>query len=344
MMRTAPPLQRMRAPSAPAARRAMRTARGAVLALLSALLLGAGLPGAGLQSAHAAQGRAAKEAKTRDFSFAIIGHTASNDTGDEDLKRAIAEANRSEPAFVLSTGIKSYEEACSDRLYTERRDMMNTSERPLVLLLAGSDWTDCRSSNGRSNAIERLNRIRELYFSDNESLGMKHIMVSRQSSIPKFRSYAEHMHWEQDKILFATINLPAKNNHFRMEAGRNSEYEDRMVANRAWLQRLFTWAKRRKLEAVVLVSDGEIGAHIEQGFFSRLAAKKDGFTETRRIVRGLAEKFPGKVLLIDSQKPAEGKAPSIQWTGNIGHVGLAAEWAEIRVAPGSATVFTLATP
>ena len=308
--------------------------RAARLLLLSAALAAA-LP---------ASARSPKEAKPRDFSFGVIGHTASNDTGDADLKRAIMEANRADPAFILSSGIKSYAEACSDRLYAERRAIMDTSERPLILLLAGSDWTDCRASNGRSSALDRLNRIREIYFSDNESLGAKHIALSRQSSIPKFRSYAEHMHWEQDKILFATINLPAKNNHFRMEAGRNSEYEDRMVANRAWLQRLFTWAKRRKLEAVVLVSDGEIGAHIEQGFFSRLSAKKDGFTETRRIVRGLAEKFPGKVLLIDSQKPADGKAPSIEWTGNVGHVGLAAEWAEIRVAPGSATLFTLANP
>ena len=302
------------------------------------------LIGASLLAALPAQARAGKEQKSRDFSFGVIGHTLGNDTGDADLKRAIAEANQADPAFVLVTGIKSYAEACSDRLYEERRMMMDASERPLILLTAGSDWTDCRSSDGRSSAIERLNRIRELYYPDNESLGMKHMSVSRQSSIPKFRSYAENMHWERDKVLFATINLPAKNNHFRMEAGRNSEYEDRMVANRAWLQRLFTWAKRRKLDAIVLVSDGRIGAHIEQGFFSRLAAKKDGFTETRRIVRGLAEKFRGKVLLIDSQKADNGKPPSIEWSGNIGHVGLATEWAEIRVAPGSATLFTLAAP
>lgn len=309
-----------------------------ILRAASLLLLGAAM-----LAALPALARSAKEPRTRDFSFGVIGHTLHNDTGDADLKRAIMEANHAETAFVLATGIKSYAEACTDRLYTERRAMMQASERPLVLLLAGSDWTDCRASSGRSSAIERLNRIRELYFTDNESLGMKQLTVSRQSSIPKFRSYAENMHWERDKVLFATVNLPARNNHFLMEAGRNSEFEDRMVANRAWLQRLFTWAKRRKMDAIVLVSDGQIGAHIEQGFFSRLAAKKDGFTETRRIVRGLAEKFPGKVLLIDSQKSENGKAPSIEWNGNIGHVGLAAEWAEIKVTPGGVTMFTLKT-
>jgi len=279
---------------------------------------------------------------SRDFSFGIIGHTAASDTGDADLKRAIASANQAAPDFVLVNGIKSYAEACSDRLYSERRAVMETSERPLILTLAGSDWTDCRNSNGRSNAIERLNRIREIYFEDNDSLGAKHITVSRQSSIPKFRSYAENMHWERDKILFATINLPSKNNHYLNAAGRNSEYEDRMVANRAWLQRLFTWAERRKLDAIVLVSDGEIGAHIEQGFFSRLAAKKDGFTETRNIVRKLAEKFPGKVLLIDSHKAEKGGTPSIEWNGNVGHVGVSDEWTEIRVAPAGATMFSIA--
>ncbi|MYN01994.1 hypothetical protein GTP41_07745, partial [Pseudoduganella sp. DS3] len=204
---------------------------------------------------------------------------------DATLRRLLAEAGQAEPAFIVATGIKGVQEPCSDRLYAERRELMESAARPLVLLPAGSDWTECRNSNGKSNAIERLNRIRELFFAAPEALGKGKLALNRQSAIAKFRDYAENAYWEHENILFVSLNVPAKNNHYLSEAGRNSEYEDRMVANRAWLQRAFLLAKRKKLPGMVLLMEGDIGAHVEEGFFARLAQKKDGFTETRRLVR-----------------------------------------------------------
>lgn len=307
--------------------------------LASYVLLGALLGAAPL---HAAP-------KEKPFHFSVIGHTFPADKGDADLKRAIAKANESKPAFVLASGIKSAAEPCSDRLYTQRRNVLNTSDRPLVLLLAGSDWTACRNSAGRSNAIERLNRIREIYFEGPDSLGERKLELSRQSNIAKFRSYAENAHWEQGGVLFATVNLPSNNNHFLAEAGRNSEYEDRFVANRSWLQRLFALAKRRKLEAVVLFSDGDLGAHREEGFslLPSFSSKQDGFTDTRRILHALAKKYPGKVLLIDTSKdrPANDvKAGTLTWRDNLGHVSLTSEWSEIEVEPGTKHLFSLRGP
>jgi hypothetical protein len=141
-------------------------------------------------------------------------------------------------------------------------------------------------------------------------------------------------------VLFVTLNVPARNNHYLAEAGRNSEYEDRMVANRAWLHRAFLTARRKKLPGMVLVMDGDIGAHVEQGFFARLAQKRDGFTEIRRLVRSQADKYPGKLLLVDNRKEDKAAA-AIEWNRNVGHLALGAEWAMLRVVPGSASLFVL---
>ena len=287
--------------------------------------------------------------KQKPFHFGVIGHTFPSENGDADLKRAIAQANESKPAFVLASGIKSATEPCSDKLYTQRRTVLNSSERPLVLLLAGSDWTGCRNSAGRSNAIERLNRIREIYFDGADSLGERTLELSRQSNIAKFRSYAENAHWEQGGVLFATVNLPANNNHFLSEAGRNSEYEDRFVANRSWLQRLFALAKRRKLEGIVLFSDGDVGAHREQGFslLSGFSSKQDGFSDMRRLIRTLAEKYQGKVLLVDTSKERaadDAKPGTLTWRDNLGHISLTSEWSEIEVEPGTKYLFSLHGP
>lgn len=280
------------------------------------------------------------------FVFGVIGHPLQHGRDEAVLKRAIADASQSYPAFVVATGIKAATEPCSDKLYAQRRALLNESSGPMVVSLAGSDWSACLNSAGRSNAIERLNRLREVFYADGESLGIRRIQVTRLSSTAKFRSYAENAHWEVNKVLFATINLPANNNHYRPEAGRNSEYEDRLVANRAWLHRLFALAERQKMQGLVLFSDGDPGVTAEEGFslLPSFQTKQDGFAEVRKQIRAMAEKYKGKVLLIDAQAAQAGAQhadPAIQWRGNVGHVNMAADWAEVRVTPGAAALFTI---
>jgi len=288
----------------------------------------------------AAAGKAAKN--PRAFQFGVIGHAFKADADEALLKRAISEVSQEKPVFIVATGIKSASEPCSDKLYAQRKEVLDESQRPIIVSPAGSDWTACRNSAGRSNAIERLNRIREVFYPNNLSLGIEPLTLTRLSATAKFRSYAENAYWEHGPVLFATLNLPAKNNHFLLEAGRNSEFEDRLVANRAWLQRLFAMAQRRGVEGIVLFSDGDLGAHVEEGFslLGGFSEKQDGFTQVRKQVRGLAEKFKGKVLLIDNQGDTK-TAPAITWRGNLGHLGLGLEWEAVRVQPGGAALFTL---
>ncbi|MRV76574.1 hypothetical protein GJ700_33165 [Duganella sp. FT92W] len=278
----------------------------------------------------------------RPFQFTVIGHPFRATSDENLLRRSITEANQDKPAFIVATGIKAQTEACSDRLYAQRRDILDGSPRPLVLLPAGSDWAGCRNSAGRSNAIERLNRVREVFYPDNQSLGVRRITLTRLSANVKFRSYAENAYWEQGGVLFATLNIPDNNNHYLPEAGRNSEYEDRLVANRAWLHRLFLMAQRRNMEGLVLFTDGDIKAHVDEGFslLSGFSAKQDGYAAVRKQVRAFAEKYQGKVLLVDSQ--GEPKAtPAITWRGNLGRLGVGGEWETVRVQPGTASLFSL---
>jgi hypothetical protein len=165
---------------------------------------------------------------------------------------------------------------------------------------------------------------------------------------PRFRSYAENAHWSVGKVLYATINLPANNNHYVTEAGRNSEYEDRLVANRFWLNRLFAIARRDKLEAIVLFSEGDLKALSQptglRALLRRAVPDNDGFAETRRQVLALAQKFPGKVLLVDSAPLAKGAKPAIEWRGNLGHLTVGQEEIEVEVDPVGKGLFRLDEP
>lgn len=301
-------------------------------------------------AALAAAGAAAAAGKDKDgggaHRFAVIGHSF-NDGGEARLKAALKALDGKPDAFAVVTGIKGNAEPCSDKLYQQRRALVDDAKRPVMVLPAGSDWTECRNSAGRSNAIERLNRIRELFYGEPHALGGGKLAVTRLSMSPRFRSYAENAHWSVGKVLYATVNLPANNNHYLLEAGRNSEYEDRLVANRFWLNRLFAIARRDKLEAVVLFSEGDLKALSQptgfRALLQRAVPANDGFAETRRQVMVLAQKFPGKVLLVDTAQLAKGVKPAIEWRGNVGHLstGAGAGAVEVAVDPGSKKLFEL---
>jgi hypothetical protein len=310
-------------------------------ALLAALLLS----GAALAAKDTKDAKADDEAHR----FAVIGHSFA-DGGESRLKQAIDEADDKATAFVVVTGIKGAKEACSDKLYQQRRELVGDARRPAIVVPAASDWTECRNSAGRTNAIERLNRMRELFYAEPQSLGAHKLPLTRQSMSPRFRSYAENAHWSVGKVLYAALNLPANNNHYLTEAGRNSEYEDRMVANRFWLNRLFAIARRDKLEAIVLFAEGDLKALSQPTGLRALLRRavpvpdSDGFAETRRQVLALAQKFPGKVLLVDSAPLAAGAKPAIEWRGNLGHLSVGKGEIEVTVDPAAKALFMVAPP
>jgi hypothetical protein len=293
---------------------------------------------------HGAAAAAPKKDPDR-HQFGVIGHSFHNGGGEAKLKQAIADESEPALAFVVATGIKGDNEPCSDKLYARRLELFDDAPRPMIVLPSASDWSECKNSAGRSAAIERLNRLRELYFAEPTSLGKQKLGLTRLSASAKFRSYAENAHWVVGDVLYATVNLPANNNHYRPEAGRNSEFEDRLVANRSWLNRLFAMARREKHHAIVLFSEGDVKALTQptglRALLGRSTSSRDGFDEPRRQIAALAQKFPGKVLLIDTDAARKGVAPAIEWRGNLGHLSLGSGAVEVKVSPAAAVPFTL---
>lgn len=278
--------------------------------------------------------------------FAIIGHVYASTSGDKPLEKALANTRKSALSFVVATGIKASSEPCTDQLYAHRRDMLEAAKRPVVVVPAASDWKDCKNAAGRPIAIERMNRLREVLYEDQSALGTGPLTLSRLSNSAKFRSYAENAYWIEGTVLYATVNMPSNNNHYRAEAGRNSEYEDRTVANRFWLNRLFSQARRKKLDGVVLFSEGHVNVLMEEpGLLARLGRQSvtthDGFAIARKQIVQLAKRFDGKVLLIDSTKVANGTEPAIAWRDNIGHVSVGSRVMHVTVRPTEEPMFEL---
>ncbi|KAF1042371.1 MAG: hypothetical protein GAK35_02744 [Herbaspirillum frisingense] len=279
-------------------------------------------------------------AAAQDFAFGVISHAFAGSNGEEVLRQAITETDADNLAFVVVNGIKSASEPCDDALYSQRHELLSQAQNGVFMSLAGSDWITCRDREQRSDAIERLARMRELFHAGEFSFGASRLPLLRQSLTPKFRSYAENTRWEVGNVLFATVNLPAGNNHFLLDGGRNSEFEDRLIANRNWLQHLFAFAALKKSAAIVFFSDGNpFGPPPKRSFFR---TQRDGFAETRRAFSDLAGKFQGRVLVVHGETMKAKTPPRILWTGNLGNVGVGERWLKVVVDDHLPQLFAVA--
>lgn len=267
----------------------------------------------------------ARSAERGTLSFAVIAHPSDALQSDDELREAIEQTDAHNLTFVVVNGIKAADEPCTDKLYLRRKGLLQDAKNGLIVSLAASDWAECQSPSGKSAANGKLNRLRELFFTDEFSLGDRKLPVIRQSLTPKYRDFVENARWEIDRLMFATINIPANNNHYVLDAGRNSEFEDRLVANREWLSRIFTTATRKKLAGIVLFSDGNPLAQ------RSATDQRDGYAETRRLLKALAAKFSGKVLVVHGSSAPPAAGFRIQWQSNLGELAAGGTWTKITV-------------
>ena len=281
-------------------------------------------------------------AKPGDINIAIISHVLKSD--DSLLREALQATDAERFAFVLVNGLKLASEPCSDELYLQRKALLDNARNKVMVSLAASDWTACMTAQNQSAAIERLNRLRELYFDNETATGTDKLQPLNQSVSAKFPNYVENLRWQLRGIQFATVNLPANNNHYLTEAGRNSEFEDRQIATNDWLKRIVSAATRNKLTTIVLFCDANpfAAADPERLFSNR--SKQDGFRETRRKLIALAATFRGKILLVHAQASAAGSKPAaITWQKNIGTLatgqGSASAWTKLTLNAGAANPF-----
>lgn len=274
-------------------------------------------------------------AATGKFSFGVIAHPLNAADAESVLHTAIEETDADNLAFVVANGIKAADEPCTDAAYGRRKALLDNAKNGLIVSLAASDWAACKEEDGKSAAIGRLSRLRELFFPDQFSFGASRIPIVRQSAAARFRTYVENARWEIGDTVFATIDLPANNNHYLFEAGRNSEFEDRLVANRSWLHQIFTYAKYRKLRGIVLFSDGNPVSPP-----NRAHGKRDGFAETRRLIVASAARFTGKVLVVHGGEMAVHDA-GIDWHGKLGELGIGPGWTKVAVDPGLPSLFAV---
>ena len=188
------------------------------------------------------------------FEVALVGDQQYGAESEAQFPALMADLDRADVSFVVHIGdFKAGASPCDDSVFQDRLTTFEASRHPFILTPGDNDWTDCHLSKVRPyEPVERLNKLREIFFADNQSLGRRKIGLERQSADPRFAAYRENARWRQGGVMFATLHIVGSNNNLGRTAEQDREYRERMEANLAWLKDTFAVARREGSRGVAL--------------------------------------------------------------------------------------------
>ena len=232
----------------------------------------------------------AAAAHAESWSFAVIGDTPYSDRERRELPALLEEIADEHPAFIVHVGdFKKSNARCSDEIFLDRQALFNSSRLPFFYVPGDNEWTDCkRVIAGHYDQLERLDKLRQLFFAEPRSLGQTTIAVEQQSD-----AFPEHRRWRLGPLLLVTLNVPGPNNNFGLGSQASAEFRSRNPAVIDWLRQGFAAARREQSAAIVIAMQGNPG-------FKHFAAGlgHSGYRKLLETLRSETLSFPGQVLLV----------------------------------------------
>lgn len=326
-----------------------RISRGPVCAALTCVVsCGFAQPGASSDASAVVE-------RPSPFSFAVMGNVIGD--SDRGMRTALRAIEESPARFIVHFDLSPPSGAsCSGAAIDRRRDALDARSKPVVPVIAASEWSACGAPV--ADPEERLARVGDTLFGSDQSLGQSRLRWVRQSSVPRFHRYRENLRWQTGNVLFLVFNLPDNNNNYRFGAGRNGEFEERLVANRVWLERAFRFAVERRLAGIVIFVDAAPRFGLSMRTPDLRSRERDGYYEWKVTLRDLASSFKGQVLLVQGHVAAQapplnepdhplreagGKALTHFTRVALPDVASGASWLRIEVEPKSPKLFRIGT-
>jgi len=232
----------------------------------------------------------AATAQAETWKFAVIGDVPYSDYERRKMPSLLRLIEDEQPEFIVHAGdIKRSSAKCSDEILLDRKALFDSSRVPFLYTPGDNEWTDCKVLvAGDYDPVERLNRLREIFFAEPQSLGQRKIAVERQSA-----DFPENLRWRLGPVRFLTINVPGPNNNHGIRKQPSPEFAARNPAILDWLRQGFALARQEHARGIVVVMQAD---PVFKLFAAGLA--KNGFRELLETLRQETLDFPGQVLLV----------------------------------------------
>lgn len=211
------------------------------------------------------------DAQSQKFQFAAIGDTAYSKRGEQEFDRMIAAMNREPLAFVVHVGDFEADPRpyarnpdkismpCTDESFARVLASFQRSAHPFVLTPGDNDWTDCHLLKARNvDPLERLAKLREMFFPEGRSLGPRTMAVDSQAKDQGFARFRENLTWTMNGVVFATLHTVGSNDNFGRTAETDAEHAERKAANIAWMKKAFATARAPEVRGLVLFTQANV--------------------------------------------------------------------------------------
>jgi hypothetical protein len=294
------------------------------------------------------------------ITLAVIGDTPYGAAQIADHPNLVAKIN-ADPAVsrTIHLGdIKNGSTRCDNEYFDLIFRDYTKFRMPLVYTPGDNEWTDChRANNGAYDPLERLARVRQVFFATPGLTLGAFAEVLPQSDFPGYEAYPENTIWFDAGVAFGVVHAVGSNNSTPPwytddttgtkqdnPAARDAERNARNQAGLAWIDELFELAKSQKAAAVVLGMQADTFAD----------GASSGFVDTIRLLAAHARAFAKPVLLLQgdthvylTDKPLEnGHAgygvtePVPNLTRIVVQGQTTTEYIRLKIDPSSSSVFS----
>jgi hypothetical protein len=234
------------------------------------------------------------ETQSARFAFALIGDMPYDARHAKEFAHLMQDISAADVAFIVHDGDFWWDGAgwteqagglppCSDEIFQDRLGLAQRSRHPFIFVPGDNDWTDCHRAKPRPyDPLERLTKLRQMFFQGDQSLGQRTMRLTRQSEDPQYATFRENVRWTYGEVLFVTLHMVGSNNNLGRTPDMDAEYAERNAANLAWLRQAFELARRSGSQAIMLI------AQADPGFENSWPA----YVQQRYMLAGLGLKSP----------------------------------------------------
>jgi len=204
--------------------------------------------------------------KNTTLDFAIIGDMPYTAGQKQQFLNLMQEINAANLGFVVHAGDYWFDgiawkpttkglPPCADETYQDRLKLSAKFKHPFIITPGDNDWTDCYRAKPRAyDPLERLAKLRKMFYPDDYSLGQRKMKLTRQGSDKNYAKYRENARWVYGNVLFITLHMVGSNNNLGRTPEMDAEFRERNDANLAWLDEAFDMATRNGNKAIMIIS------------------------------------------------------------------------------------------
>ena len=268
------------------------------------------------------------------FQFAVIGDYPYTPEDVPKFDRLIDAINAEGPALVLHVGDIA-NVACTDAALNTSLAALARFTMPVVYTPGDNEWTDCQGAG--ADPLQRLSRVRQLFFPSDQSLGRRTLTVTRQSA-----EYPENSRFAFGDVTFVAVHQVGNSNGTGRSPEGDAEAAARADAGAAWVRAGFEAAAASKGIVVFFQADPNFDLYrvgvrnVHTPFLRTIEREAIQYGKPVLLVHGDTHVFRVDKALVGS---ADGKPiENVTRLENFGEREV--HWSRVTVDPAGPELFT----